>query len=151
MTIFLVQHGKCFAKETDPDRSLTPEGRGEIIRVAGEAAEAGIIVDTIYHSGKLRAQQTAELFAQYLKTEQIERIDGISPVDNVEAFVNYFQWPANAMIVGHLPFMERLTSYLLTGYPEPAIIKFQNAGIVCLEQNGNHHWAVKWIIMPVID
>ena len=151
MAIFLVQHGKCFAKETDPDRSLTPEGREEIIRIAGQAAEAGIIVATIYHSGKLRAQQTAELFAQYLKAGQVERIDGIDPLDNVEAFVNHFQWSDNVMIIGHLPFMERLTTYLLTHHPEPAIVKFQNAGIVCLEQYENHHWAMKWTIMPIID
>ena len=106
---------------------------------------------TIYHSGKLRAQQTAELFSQHLKASQVESIGGIDPLDEVAEFVNHFLWPENAMIVGHLPFMERLTSYLLTGNHEPALVKFQNAGIVCLEKNDNNHWQVKWTIMPVID
>ena len=47
MAIFLVQHGHCFAKQTDPNRSLTPEGREKIARVAKQAAEAGITVTTI--------------------------------------------------------------------------------------------------------
>ena len=151
MAIFLVQHGRCFAKEDDPDRSLTPEGRQEILKVAEQAAEAGVSVASICHSGKLRARQTAELFAQTLKSGRIEGIDGIAPLDDVEAFVEHFHWPENTMIVGHLPFMERLASYLLTGHPEPAVVKFQNAGIVCLEQGENQRWIVKWMIMPVID
>ena len=151
MAIFLVQHGQCFAKATDPNRSLTPQGRENITRLAKQAAEAGITVTTIYHSGKLRAQQTAELFSHHFKASQVESINGIGPLDDVEEFVNGFQWPENAMIVGHLPFMERLTSYLLTGNHEPALIKFQNACIVCLEQNDNIQWQVKWTLMPVID
>ncbi|MEN8166157.1 MAG: phosphohistidine phosphatase SixA [Pseudomonadota bacterium] len=151
MAIFLVQHGKSFAKQADPNRSLTPEGREEIVRVSKQVAEAGITIATIFHSGKLRAQQTAELFSQQLKAGRIESIKGIDPLDEVEVFVNRFQWSENAMIVGHLPFMERLTSTLLIGQQEPTIVKFQNAAIICLEKNEHNHWQVKWTIMPVID
>ncbi len=55
------------------------------------------------------------------------------------------------MLVGHLPFMERFASYLIMGKPEPVIIKFQNAGIVCLEKKEDDYWYVKWTMMPVID
>ncbi len=151
MIIFLVQHGQCFDKETDPKRSLSPEGRMEVSRIADQASKAGVSVSTIYHSGKLRAQQTAELFSEQLNANRIERITSINPSDSVEEFVRNFQFLANSMIVGHLPFMERLTSYLITGHPEPVVVKFQNAGIVCLEKKENDHWYVKWTIMPVID
>ena len=151
MAIFLVQHGRCFDKEADPDRSLTPNGQAEIIRIADQASENCITVSTIYHSGKLRAQQTAELFAKSLGASQVEAIANINPLDNVAEFINLHQLSDSSMIVGHLPFMERLTSYLLTGQQEPAIVKFQNAGIVCLERNENDQWYVKWTIMPVID
>ncbi|WP_305908834.1 phosphohistidine phosphatase SixA [Methylomarinum sp. Ch1-1] len=151
MNILLVQHGKCFAKEADPDRSLTVQGREEVIKVAGQAVEAQIEVGAIFHSGKLRALQTAELFAQHLNVDRMEAIDGIAPLDDVEVFAQHFQWPDQAMLVGHLPFMARLAAYLLTGRAEPAIIKFQHGGIVCLEQNEYPHWALKWTMMPLID
>lgn len=151
MVIFLVQHGQCFDKETDPKRSLSPEGRTKIIQVAVQASQSGVTVSTIYHSDKLRSQQTAKLFSEHLKANHTQSISGINPMDNVEEFVTNFQFLDNSMIIGHLPFMERLTSYLITGCPEHMMVKFQNAGIVCLEGNENSHWYVKWTIMPVID
>jgi phosphohistidine phosphatase len=151
MTLYLVQHGQCLDKEIDPDRNLSAEGRASIIQVAETAANAGIAVSTISHSGKLRALQTAELFSEYLKTAQIESVSGLSPLDNVKDFADHFQFTDKAMIVGHLPFMECLTSYLITGNQEPIIVKFQNAGIVCLDQDKTGHWHLKWIIMPIID
>ncbi len=61
MTIYLVQHGQSLDKQIDPNRSLSSEGKATTIKVAKTALEAGIKITTIYHSGKLRAQQTAEL------------------------------------------------------------------------------------------
>lgn len=151
MTIYLVQHGQCFDKETDPDRKLSPIGRATITQVANMATEAGITVTKIYHSGKLRTQQTAEIFSKYLNVNPVESIEGIDPLDNVEDFANHLQLPEKTMIVGHLPFMERLTSYLITGRQDLTIVKFQNAGIVCLDQDENRNWYLKWTIMPVMN
>jgi len=53
------------------------------------------------------------------------------------------------MLVGHLPFMERLVSCLITGSPDKSIIKFQTGGIVCLDQiEKNGSWYIKWALMP---
>ena len=151
MTIYLVQHGQCIDKETDPNRSLSVEGRTTTIQVAKTALDTDIKVATIVHSGKLRAQQTAELFSKYLKASQIKSTKGIGPLDNVIDFVKHFQFSDKMMIVGHLPFMERLAAYLITGNPELTVVKFQNAGIICLDQNEKNNWHIKWTIMPVID
>ena len=151
MTFYLVQHGLSVEKEKDPNRSLSTEGRAAILQVAHTASIAGITVPIIFHSGKLRALQTAELFSEHLKTNKIKSVTGLSPLDNVEDFANQFQFAEKIMIVGHLPFMERLTSYLVTGNPDFTIVKFQNAGIVCLDQDKANNWHVKWTIMPVID
>ena len=151
MTIYLVQHGLCLAKEVDPERSISPEGRDAIIQVAHTAANAGITISTIYHSGKLRAFQTAELFSEHLKTPNIECIPGLSPLDNVEDFARRFQFAEKIMLVGHLPFMQRLAAYLITGNQDLTVVKFQNAGIVCLNQDETSNWYLKWTIMPVMD
>jgi len=151
MTIYLVQHGQCLDKKIDPDRKLSAEGLATTIQVAEIAANAKIALSTIYHSGKLRTRQTAELFSEYLETAKIESIDGLSPLDNVKDFADHFQFSDKTMIVGHLPFMERLTSYLITGDQEPTVVMFQNSAIVCLDQDENKHWALKWTIMPVLN
>ncbi len=151
MTLYLVQHGQCLEKEIDPNRSLSPEGRAGIIQVAHSASNAGITISTIYHSGELRALQTAELYSEYVKTDNIEPTTGLSPLDDVEDFTNHFQFSEKIMIVGHLPFMERLTSYLIAGDQELTVVKFQNAGIVCLGLDKTNNWHLKWTIMPTID
>ncbi len=148
MRIYLVQHGLSFNKEADPNRGLTPEGRQQIVQIAAQADAEGFGVSRIFHSGKLRAQQTAEIFFQRLNAEGLDVVTGFDPTDNVENFVAQCPFINKSMYVGHLPFMERLAAYLITGHSEPAVVKFQNAGIVCLEQNETGNWQLIWTIMP---
>jgi len=57
----------------------------------------------------------------------------------------------DVMLVGHLPFMERLVSYLITGSIEITVFKFQNGGIVCLDRDQDTgSWYIKWALMPEI-
>ena len=58
---------------------------------------------------------------------------------------------SNLMLVGHLPFMERLTAFLITGSFEKPVFKFQNSGIVCLDKDpATESWVIKWTLMPHI-
>jgi len=151
MTLYLVQHGQSLTKEIDPNRALSSEGRKEIVKVAKFASNERIKISTIYHSGKLRASQTAELFSEHLKIDNIEELNGLSPLDDVKSFVDTFHFTDKSMIIGHLPFMNHLTSLLITGDQNKSVIQFQNAGIICLDQDETNHWFIKWTIMPVID
>jgi phosphohistidine phosphatase len=55
------------------------------------------------------------------------------------------------MLVSHLPLMERLTSCLIIGEPAPTVFKFQNSGIVCIDEDPREGRAViKWALMPNI-
>ena len=55
------------------------------------------------------------------------------------------------MLVGHLPFMERLAAHLITGRADKPVFLFQNGGIVCVEQHPESgDWAIKWTLMPNI-
>jgi phosphohistidine phosphatase len=51
------------------------------------------------------------------------------------------------MLVGHLPFLSRLASLLMVSNTEAGIIRFQQAGIVCLAQVDGK-WAVNWVMPP---
>ena len=81
MELYLVQHGEATPKEVDPARPLTERGQVEVRRVAHAAHVAGVTVSTIYHSGKLRAQQTAEILAKELHVaEAPSSLEGLSNI-----------------------------------------------------------------------
>ena len=152
MALYLVQHGQNLAKEQDPEQSLSSVGIAEVERIARLAAEKQIKVDLINHSEKKRALQTARIFAQFLQPEKgVVQVEGLNPLDDVVKFSHKIDCPANAMIVGHLPFLEKLCAYLITGSTEKKVCKFQNGGIVCLAQDTSSKlWSIVWTLFPAI-
>jgi len=153
MAIYLIQHGKCLPKDKDPEKGLSDQGIADATRIAEVAASYKVPVSRILHSGKKRARQTAEIFYNLLAPQNgLSIADGIKPLDDVAHFGNRLDSSANMMVVGHLPFMEKLAAYLITGSPEKPVFKFQNAGIVCLDlYPGSDSWVIRWALMPNIS
>jgi phosphohistidine phosphatase len=153
MALFLVQHGKSLPKEKDPDQGLSREGFAETQSMAQLAAENNIQVERIIHSGKKRALQTAEIFMRALEPEAgISKGPGLAPLDDAAGFASTLNSDERVMIVGHLPFMERLVSYLVAGSVDSPVIKFQNSSIVCLDvENESGHWFIRWVQFPKFD
>ena len=152
MALYLVQHGKSLSKDIDPNQGLSPEGIDETNRIAEAAANYGINVSHIKHSGKTRAHKTAEIFASTLTPAGgIAEVDGLKPMDDVTTFAATIDPDENTMLVGHLPFMERMASYLVTGSTDKPVFKFQNSGIVCLNKDpDSDSWVIVWTLMPNI-
>jgi phosphohistidine phosphatase len=153
LALYLVQHGKSLPEELDPERGLSPEGAKEVLRIAEVAAMYHVRPAAIRHSGKKRARQTAEIFAGKLLGDENKTgsISGIDPLDDVAAVAKTLETSDNSMLVGHLPFMERLTGYLVAGSAERLVFKFQNGGIVCLDKNPDMgSWFIKWTLSPRI-
>ncbi len=150
MAIFLVQHGKSLTKKEDPQKGLSPEGAEEVRRIAQVAAGYKVHVTSIHHSGKKRALQTAEILAELLKpTEGVSTVEGIAPLDDATAFAAGLDMGSNLMIVGHLPFLERLMAALVLDNIEPAIFQMQNGGIVCLDfYRDTQQVSIQWALMP---
>lgn len=152
MALFLVQHGKSLPKDKDPNKGLSEAGIHETERIAQVAKGYGVHVSSIAHSGKTRARQTADIFASALKPEGgLKEISGLNPLDDVTAVADAIDSTEDRMLVGHLPFMERLTAYLITGSIERPVFKFQNSGVVCLDTDpATGSWVIKWALMPHI-
>ena len=151
MALYLVQHGKNLTKEIDPDQSLSEEGTREVERIGDTAQSYNVLVGRIRHSGKKRAQQTAEIFAQKLGVTDVAEADGLKALDDPAEFAKTLNNGENLMLVGHLPFMERMASYLTTGSTQYTVFKFQNGGIVCVDKlPESDYWAVMWALMPRI-
>lgn len=66
-TVYFVQHGVAESKDIDASRPLAQTGSDATKKMATHLGKHGIIVHDIFHSGKLRAQQTATIFAEVLK------------------------------------------------------------------------------------
>lgn len=156
MALYLVQHGLSAAKDVDPEKGLTEHGKAETGRIAQVAQGYDIHVEKIVHSGKKRAEQTAMIFHDALSVgAPMEIAVDIGPLDDVRTFVETAAAEKNMMVVGHLPYMERLVSYLVTGSSEIFVYKFQNSGIVCLDQGSGESeqkgWFIKWTLNPNIS
>jgi phosphohistidine phosphatase len=149
MELYLVQHGEAKSKAEDPQRPLTELGREEVQQVAAFAARAGLEVSQIRHSGKRRAEETASILAEHLApAEGVLAIPGLAPMDDVRPIAKALRKEtAPLMLVGHLPFMDRLAGMLVTGDPDRSAVRFRMGGIVCLQGAGDD-WAVKWAVTP---
>jgi phosphohistidine phosphatase len=154
MRLYLVQHGEAEPKEKHANRPLTSTGRNEIGRTAEFVKRAGIRLHEIRHSRKLRAQQSAEVIGKQVKAERgVVAADGLAPKDNVEAVAaGINEQNEDIMLVGHLPFLERLATFLVTGNADAQpIVRFQRGGCCCLEREQDEgKWAVLWMVVPEV-
>jgi phosphohistidine phosphatase len=150
MRLYLAQHGLAVDKQDDPARPLSEAGVRDVRHVAQQLGEAGVQVARVWHSGKLRAEQTATLLAQQvLPNGQPEQTDGIAPNDSVEEFIADIDvWQEDTLVVGHLPFMARLVSRLVVGEMERECVRYTPGSIVCLEREAPEQWVLAWMLRP---
>jgi len=149
MDLYLAQHGKATPKEEDPDRPLTREGRSETERVGRAAARSGIRLGAVWHSGKPRARETAEVFSQaLLPAVGPEEKPWLGPEDDPRHAIEAARaTDGPVLLVGHLPYMSRLPSLLLTGDRERGIVDVRYSGIIALGEDGDG-WTLRWYMRP---
>jgi len=153
MQIYLVQHGESQPEEIDPERKLTESGAHAVQKVANflRTSSGGVQVDVIWHSGKARAQQTAELLlpATRAGAEAVIQHEGLAPKDAVEPIERELEeGNSNVMIVGHLPLLAKLAALLLTGDANNDVVAFQFGCVICLKRDDAGKWKLEWMIVP---
>ena len=151
MKLYLVQHGEAKPESEDPERSLTARGEEEVKKISVAANRLNIRPLKVFHSGKMRARQTAQIIAGGLQipAQSVQAVEGLNPNDRVRPWAERIsQEREDFMIVGHLPFLEKLASLLLCGDENARVILFRYGGIVCLERIEKKGWAVRWILTP---
>lgn len=148
--LYLVQHGKQTPEEINPEEPLSQEGISDCKKVAGFAKEAGIKVDEIFHSVKLRAKETAEIFAEHLtENGEAQEKEGLKAMDDVGIWAEKIEeYEGDLMLIGHLPFMQKLSSLMVAGNSEKAIYKFQQGGMLCLEKDEEKNWIIRFAVNP---
>ncbi|MFT3741594.1 MAG: phosphohistidine phosphatase SixA [Gammaproteobacteria bacterium] len=137
--LYLMRHGQTTA---DTQRQLSPMGIHQVEAAAHKLLQRAVKVDMIYHSGVLRAQQTAEIIAQRLAvpTQYLDHLKADSDIDVVLATLEH--WQQDVMLVSHLPFLVLLSQALL---PNAKLIEFDPATVACLEFQTDQ-WQLMWEI-----
>ena len=150
MKLYLVQHGDAVSKQEDPGRPLSEQGVQDVQAVAAFLGDAGIKVARVWHSGKRRAEQTAEILAKaVLPGGRAERVEGISPNDPVGEFATDADvWEEDTLVVGHLPFMSRLVSLLTNRDTDTEMVQYKPGTLVCLERLDAEQWVIAWMLRP---
>src|SRR4029077_5551121 len=142
MRLLIVHHGDAVGPEVDPRRPLSPWGREAVDRLAADAARRGAKPDVIWHSGKLRAKETAEAFwracnpfAEFAATRDLQ------PADSPEWMRDRLRGESrDLMLEGHSPHTPRLLA-LLAGQETPS---FPLHGIVALTRDEDETWREDW-------
>jgi len=149
MRIYLIRHGEAKPKHEDPDRALTDRGQAESRKIADFLTPLNLAVSAVWHSGKTRAAQTAEILATAVASENAPAARrGLAPLDDVQPLAGELDHAtADHMIVGHLPFLARLAGALLTGNADACPVAFQCSTAVCLERD-NTIWYLRWALPP---
>jgi phosphohistidine phosphatase len=149
MHLFIVQHGQAMTDKEDPTRPLSSDGVNDSEKMARWLAASQIEVDQIWHSGKKRAEQTASIFAEHLSPQQgVTATSGLNPMDDVRPIAKQLEGLQHSvMIVGHLPFLSYLVGLLLSGNPERELVRIQNSGVLCLNDDKGR-WLIKWQVIP---
>jgi phosphohistidine phosphatase len=93
----------------------------------------------IWHSGKLRAKQTAETFWRACNPlAVITAVRGLQPADPtvwiVDAVQERGESPSDIMLVGHFPQLPQLLAHLMSGNKEATPATFPVNGLVALEK-----------------
>lgn len=132
--IYLVHHGPAATPDVDAQRPLTAAGRELVTGLAREAAGRGVRAGAIWHSGKLRARQTAEAFRLACNPfAAFTMVRGLQPSDPSDILADRLAGETgDVMLVGHLPHIARLLRRLL-GRVGDEELGFPPHGVVALE------------------
>ena len=130
-------------------RPLSDRGRVQVDMLARKAAQRGAKPEVIWHSGKLRARQTAEAYWKRCNPlAEFSATRGLQPTDPTAWILDAIEGQTrHIMLTGHFPHLPRLLGRLTTGNLEAGPADFPLNGIVALE-HVNDLWVERWRLDP---
>jgi phosphohistidine phosphatase len=140
MTTVLVHHADAVGPEVDTQRPLSALGLRQAEAVAQQLHAHGIVPEVIWHSGKLRARQTAEPIWRLCNPfAAFKMVRGLSPDDPPEIMRDTLAGDARVIVlVSHMPLLPALRR-LLVGDDR----NFPLHGAVALEATQGR-WVESW-------
>ena len=151
MKLYLVRHGLAITEEEDQTRPLSPEGTKQVTDMRSLLQKRNIHLDRVFHSPKLRAEQTATIISRSISEIEPQGLEALKPSGEVEELKTEIEgWSEDTMLVGHLPLMTRLVSVLVGVAPDITLLAFRPGSIVCLEKTETQ-WVINWMLRPILS
>ncbi len=152
MKLYIARHGHAVDASVNPDRPLSDQGKTQIERMASFLARAGVHPQSILHSGKARAAQTAMIYSRVIGGGTlVQEHGGLKPMDDpLEIAGDMAGASEDTLIAGHLPHLGRLASLLLTGDADTQLVDMPTGSMVCLSRDDNHGWSMAWMLDPAL-
>ena len=146
MKLYLVRHGEATDRAPRP---LSVRGREEVARIAAFLARSAARVDVVEHSGKARAQETAEILSRAIGDGSATTRPGLAPDDSVTSFASELEGRhEELLVVSHLPFVDRALGALLGTARDEVTGAFEPGTVACLERAGRGGWALRFFLPP---
>jgi phosphohistidine phosphatase len=146
MRLYLVHHGEAVGPEVDPRRPLSPCGREAVERLAAEAAARGAKPALVWHSGKLRARQTAEAMRRACNPfAELAASRDLQPADKPGWLRDRLRGEArDVLVAGHFPHLQRLAALLLTGRDDPPADLPPHGLVALASDDEGDTWREEW-------
>ena len=140
MTLYLVHHADAVTAAIDATRPLSVHGREQAADVSARVAARGAMPHAIWHSGKLRARETAEIYWRAVNpAAPMTAARGLQPEDDPEWLADLLNEETDdLMLVGHYPLLPGLLQ-IIAG--QSAV--FPQHGAVAFEKTTTG-WVERW-------
>ena len=151
MKIYLMRHGEAEPFGQDKDRILSTAGKNDVNNLSHFLKQQPLKVTHFFHSNKMRAIETASIMSTaihstYPMTERQE-LDSDASIQLL--LTELPAWEGNVFLVGHMPYMGKLASYLSTANENLAHFAIEPGCLLCLESAGyKSQWQLAWMINP---
>ncbi len=149
MRLYVLQHGDAVTKEENKQRPLSAQGREDIELLAEHLKASDVQVQDILHSGKLRAEQTAQIIYNRLQPQRApQACEGINPIDDPALFIESMaQYQGDTLMASHMPYVSNLCSKLLK-ISDWSAFNFTPGTLACLQRSDNGNWSMNWMAGP---
>jgi phosphohistidine phosphatase len=144
LKLFLVHHADAVGPEIDTRRPLSPVGVAQADRAAANAAARGARPAVVWHSGKLRARQTAQACWRACNAlAEFSASPDLQPADPPARVRDRLRGESrDILIAGHFPHLPGLLALLLNHDAS-----FPQHGVVALETvDEGETWKELWRI-----
>jgi phosphohistidine phosphatase len=144
MILLLMRHGNAAKPQGESHLRLTGRGKKEAALAAQALQARQIKLETIWHSPKPRAVETAGIVLAKAGNTQtrLEEKKELAPEGDVQKIYEdlMLEKPDCVALISHLPFLEKLVYRIQqeTGHSSP--LEFPTAGIQAFQWDGKWEW-----------
>ena len=142
--VILVHHADAVDAAIEPQRPLSATGREQAAFVANALLSRAVKPACVWHSGKLRARQTADaIWKTCNPLAELTAIRGLLPDDPPDWIKDRLTGETRTVVVvGHMPHLPRVVQALMRNIDE-ARIGFPAHGAIALEEV-DEGWVERW-------